>query len=134
MAGNSDRSGVADATLRNDVVQDLNAFRVIPEVRALVEAAGTRVRFTSRISNHYVSLSTQSGGHIASYVHRERLTVALPPSRAAEVSGEYKWKLKPRSGVTSYVQIPSGGLASEAQRSVALNLLVEAIKWRTLST
>jgi hypothetical protein len=131
MKNNNHDAGFTDGSLPNEILRDLSAFHVTPQVRAVVAAASTHVRMTSKLRDTYVSLAPRSGGFVASFVHKARLTVAMPPARAEALRGQHGWKVRRKNCVTSYLQIPSDGLVSEAQRSVARDLLVEAIKWRT---
>lgn len=118
-------------SLPANVAADLDAFGVSPSVRIIIEMASTHTRITSNlVSGDYVSISPSDGGYIASFIHQERLTVAMPPAKAQTVGATYGWNVESGSGVTSFLKIPSTGLVTEAQRSVAATLLVDAVRWR----
>ncbi len=126
-------AGTGRPSLPGATAEHLRELGVVPDMQALVAAASAVRSITSHVvRGDYVAISPGAGGHIAGYVSQRRLSLALPPGRADAVGAKQGWAVWPDSGITSYVQIPAIALASEAQRVVALSLLLESLDWRAL--
>ena len=124
-----------EGSMPANVVADLKKYTVSSDLRAVIEATSARTGITSHVvSGSYVSISPDNGQPIAGFIHRKRMTLAMPPPRAELVASQYGWRVQRKNGVSSYVKIPADGLVTEAQRAVARDLLVEAICWRALGS
>lgn len=78
----------------------------------------------------YVSIAPVPGRGIALYVHRSRISIALPPARAEEVLSSFPDLTRERkSPATTYVVVHAASLRRSFDG--ALGLALEAVDWRS---
>lgn len=99
-------------------------------VRTLATELAKRTAVESDRQEQYVSLRPSMEGAVAVYLHRTRISIALPPERAPEVVGHLPGAtLNSKTPATTYLDVPSDVLATNPQ--AILHLAADAVAWRT---
>ncbi|MCF6508705.1 hypothetical protein E9549_15015 [Blastococcus sp. MG754426] len=106
----------------------LDDLAATPPVRSLAEALAARTAIESDRTGTYVSLRPSLSGAIAVYAHRNRISIGLPPERAAEVVARFPGAKQEEKGPTTYLQLSDELLANHA--TAVMDLAVEAVTWK----
>ena len=106
----------------------LDNLGATPPVRTLAVQLATRTAIESDTANGYVSLRPSMSGAIAIYAHRNRVSIGLPPVRAAEAASHFPGATEEKKGPTTYLHLSDELLAQHA--AAVLDLAVEAVAWR----
>jgi len=113
----------------NTMQQHLDDLGPTPPVRSLADELAKRTAVESDRQEQYVSLRPSMEGAVAVYLHRTRVSIALPPERAPEVASQlHGAALNHKTPATTYLDVPDGVLA--AQPGLVLELAAEAVAWR----
>lgn len=100
-----------------------------PPIRTLAVELAKRTAVESNRQEQYVSLRPSMEGAVALYLHRQRISIALPPERAPEVVGQLPGAtLNHKTPATTYLDVPDHLLGE--QPGAVLDLAEEAVAWR----
>ena len=97
-------------------------------VRQFATELAKRTAVESDRQEQYVSLRPSMEGAVAVYLHRARVSIALPPERAPEIVGQLPGgTLIHTTPATTYLVVPDHVLAGACP---ALDVATEAVAWR----
>ncbi|MGY1753815.1 hypothetical protein [Blastococcus sp. SYSU D01042] len=106
--------------------EHLDDLAPTPPVRQLAEKLATRTAIESNRAGTYVGLRPSLSGAIAVYAHRNRVSIALPPERAAEAAHQFPGATEERKdATTTYLHLGDDLLGQHG--AAALDLAVEAV-------
>ncbi len=111
------------------VAEDVGRLNPDQQVAALINQVA-KVREVRSEHRGYVSIAPLVGRGIALYVHRSRISIALPPERAEGVLRAFPaFAIERKSPATTYVVVHAAALRDFFDG--ALGLALEAIDWRS---
>jgi hypothetical protein len=101
-----------------------------PVVARLVRDVASRCPLTTNRAANYVSLTPERGRNVAVYAHANHVSFALPTLEAdARAVSFPAATLRPKSGVTTYLKIPTADVARAYAEAVQTGL--RSLEFRT---